>query len=124
MIIGPMQELPYIILFIIGFLNALPLSGQTLSIYLTERGFDTNLIGLFCLLSFPMSIKIIWAPIIDHVTLPFFRSSPRKRWLLFSLLGIALSFAFLTVVDPAVSPILFAITLSALFSFAACLYMV
>ena len=102
----------------------LPLASTNLSLYLVEHGFDKASIALFSLLSFPMSLKLIWCPVIDHFSLPFFKNSPRKGWLLFSLLGMSIVFMLLSQIDPAENIFLFCVLLSLLFSMTGCLYMV
>lgn len=114
----------YSILFLIGFLNALYLNGANLSLYLTECGFEKDLIGLFCLLGFPFSLKILWSCVIDYVRLPFFPDTPRKAWFFVALVGIALCFLALSWIDPKVYPWLFALALVALSLFSGCFYMV
>ena len=65
----------YFVLFFIGICNALslPLTGSVLSIWLTEENFTKEMIGMYALLGLPFSVKIIWSPIIDQFSLPFFR---------------------------------------------------
>ena len=67
----------YFVLFFIGICNALslPLTGSVLSIWLTEENFTKEMIGMYALLGLPFSVKIIWSPIIDQFSLPFFRPS-------------------------------------------------
>lgn len=114
----------YSVLFLIGFLNALHHNSANLSIYFTECGFTKDLIGAFCLLGFPFSLKILWSPVIDHVPVPFFRDSPRKGWFLLSLLGLAACFISMSAFSPREHPILFGATLLTLSLFAGCLYIV
>jgi len=116
----------YLILFFIGMSNALPLplTGSTLSIWLTEAGFSKELIGTYALIGIPFSLKILWSPIIDQIPPPFFRRSPRKGWLLFALLGITLSLLLLSLVSPVQQPWILAGCLSLLLFFSSCLYIV
>ncbi len=116
----------YLILFFIGMSNALsiPLTGSTLSIWLTESGFSKELIGSYALIGIPFSLKIIWSPLIDQTALPFFKQAPRKGWLLFALLGIALSLVCLSLVTPHDQPWLLACSLFLLLFFSSCLYIV
>lgn len=116
----------YIVLFFIGVCNSLPipLTGSTLSIWLTEAGFTKQLIGTYALLGIPFSFKILWSPIIDQVSLPFLKHSPRKAWLLFALFGIATILIALSFISPAHHPWILAICLFMLLFFASCLYIV
>lgn len=112
------------VLFLIGFLNALHHNSANLSIYFSECGFTKDVIGMFCLLGFPFSLKIIWSPIIDTVSIPFLKNSPRKGWLVVALLSIALSFFGMSFFDPKINPWLFGACICSLSLFAGCLYMV
>jgi len=116
----------YLILFFIGMANAfsIPLSGSTLSIWLTEAGFSKELIGTYALIGVPFCLKIVWSPIVDQFTLPFFSHSPRKGWLLFSLIGISFSLIFLSLISPAESPWLLALCLFMLLLFSSCLHII
>ncbi len=114
----------YVVLFLIGFLNALHNNGNNLSIYLSECGYSKDLIGLFYLLGIPFSIKILWSSVIDYVPPPLLKKSPRKGWFLIALLGMALSFIGMAFFDPSSYPWQFASSLFMLALFAGCLYMV
>ncbi|MCE5294797.1 MAG: MFS transporter [Chlamydiales bacterium] len=111
------------ILFLLGFLNALHHNNANLSIYFSEIGFEKDAIGLFCLLAFPFSCKILWSPIIDYVPVPFFAKSPRKGWLMVALWGMALSFYAMSAINPKAHPWIFGAALFGIALFAGCLYM-
>lgn len=119
------HSLQYAALFFIGIANALPLPimGSTLSIWLTEQGFEKDTIGLFALLAIPMSFKILWTPFIDRFTLPFFKGNERKGWVLFSLTGMTLSLLAISFINPAEFPWHLAGCIVILSIFTACLYM-
>ena len=116
----------YFVLFFIGICNALslPLTGSVLSIWLTEENFTKEMIGMYALLGLPFSVKIIWSPIIDQFSLPFFRYAPRKGWMIFALGGIALSLLFLSLLSPEKEPFLLAFAIFTLLLFSSCLYIV
>lgn len=119
-----MEVLLSVILIFIGLVNAfsIPLLGSSLSIWLTEAGYTKDLIGTFALISLPFSFKILWTPIIDQTTLPFFKNSPRKGWLLFALTGIALSILAISYVNPSLQPWTLVGCLLILVLFASCFY--
>lgn len=96
--------------------------GTTLSIWLTESGYTKDIIGTFALIGLPFSFKILWTPIVDQMTLPFFSETPRKGWLLFALTGIALSIFAISYIEPAQQPWTLAGCLFLLVLFASCLY--
>lgn len=105
-------------LFCIGMANALPMPimGSTLSIWLSESGFEKNMIGLFALAGIPLSFKLLWMPLIDR----FFS---RKSWIVFALSGMALALVGIGFTDPALSPLLLAGWIALLSTFTGCLYM-
>lgn len=110
--------LRYAALFFIGIANALPMPimGSTLSIWLSEVGFDNGMIGLFALFGLPMSFKLLWMPLIDR----FFH---RKGWIFFALSGMALCMLGMSFTDPVLSPWKLAGWIAALSCFTGCLYM-
>jgi PAT family beta-lactamase induction signal transducer AmpG len=113
-------------LLFVGFANALPvpLTGSSISLYLAEQGLGIDTIGLFSLLSVPFSMKLLWSPIIDNFSPPFFSKSPRKGWILFALLGMALSFFGMSLTNPQTNLWAFGGSLFTLSMFTGCLYMV
>lgn len=114
----------YLALGFIGMANALPLPlvGFVLTIWLTELGFDKKQIGLFALVPITLSFKILWAPIVDHVTLPFGQERERKTWLAFAICGMAFSLAAISFINPKEKPELLVLTLFFLYIFKGCLY--
>ncbi len=95
-----------------------------MSIWLAEIGFDKGSIGLFALLSLPLTLKLAWSPLVDYKSLPFFRESPRKGWLLFALAGMSFCCLFIGLVNPLIHPWWLAIALWHLSLFTGCLYIV
>lgn len=118
--------LRFLTLVFIGFANALPipLMGSTLSIWLSEAGFDKAVIGSFALLGIPFSLKILWTPVVNLVSWPGFKDKPRKGWLLFALTGMALSLLGISFINPAHSSGALAFYLFLLSLFSGCLYIV
>lgn len=113
----------YAALFFIGIANALPMPilGSTLSIWLSELGFEKNTIGLFALLAIPLSFKLLWMPLIERFS--FIPGNQRKGWVFFGLSGMALSMLGISFIDPVLSPWKLAAWLATLSSFTGCLYM-
>lgn len=116
----------FLTLLFIGFVNALPipLMGSTMSIWLAEAGFNKGLIGSFTLLGIPFSLKILWSPLIDHIALPGAKNCPRKGWLIFALIGMALSLLAISFIQSNEHPIALAMCLFTLSLFSGCLYIV
>jgi PAT family beta-lactamase induction signal transducer AmpG len=121
--VGIIRAMIYLILVFIGFANALPVSlgGSNLSIFLREYGFEKESIGLFSLLSIPFTLKLLWSPLIDTVSLPFFKNSPRKGWMLFALCGMALSLMGIAL---SFSTWMLSLSYLSLSTFAGCLFMI
>lgn len=118
--------LRYLTLAFIGFANALPipLTGTVLSAWLLEAGFEKDVIGFFALLSLPLSFKLLWSPVVDHIPLSFLSLQPRKGWMLAALLGMSLCLFGFGCVDPASHPWLLAAILFVFSLFTGCLYIV
>ena len=56
-----------LIVLLLGFSAGLPLalSGETLRVWMADRGVDVGTIGLISLASLPYTIKFLWAPVVD-----------------------------------------------------------
>ncbi|MCE2716285.1 MAG: MFS transporter [Pseudomonadota bacterium] len=86
-----------------GFTSGIPflLTLSTLSIWLTECGFNTEVIGMFTAVSLPYAFKFLWAPLVDRVHLPFFKGlHPIKRFGLCALICLIASLIVLAHLDP------------------------
>lgn len=114
----------YLALFCIGLANALPLPlmGSTLSIWMAEEGISRSSIGLVSLLIIPFSLRFLWAPVVDFFSVPFFRASHRKGWVVLSLLMMGCSLFLMSCFTPTGSLGLFLISILLLSSAAGCLY--
>lgn len=89
---------------LLGFSSGLPLAltASTLFTWLADRGVDKESIGLFAAVALPYSLKFLWAPLLDGVTLPFL--GRRRGWLLVIQLLLALAIAGMAGIDPAAQP--------------------
>ncbi|HSD78790.1 MAG TPA: MFS transporter, partial [Solirubrobacteraceae bacterium] len=72
-----------------------------------EVGVDLRTIGLFALVGLPYSFKFLWAPVMDHASLPpFTRLLGRRRgFALATQLGLAAAIVALGLTDPARAPL-------------------
>lgn len=88
----------------LGFSAGLPflLVFSTLSAWLTEEGLSRTMIGFFSWVGVTYSIKVIWAPFVDHLRLPLLtrRLGRRRGWMLLSQLGIAAGLVALALTQP------------------------
>ena len=73
-----------------------------LSIWLREAGVSRSAIGFFVLVGFAYSLKFLWAPLVDRVKIPGFSEllGKRRGWMLFAILGTALSMLAMSFQDP------------------------
>jgi MFS transporter, PAT family, beta-lactamase induction signal transducer AmpG len=88
----------------IAYANGLPLllTSKTLAVWLQSYGLSYTSIGLFGLLHLPYTVKFLWAPILDHVPLPFLKKllGQRRSWLcLVQITGIGGLLAMISL-DP------------------------
>lgn len=92
-------------LIFLGFASGLPFGAlaEPLSAWLTESGLSKTEIGLFALVSLPYSLKVLFAPFIDRLPLPFFtRTFGRRRgWALAAQILLMAALATLGTVNPA-----------------------
>ena len=64
---------PVLIVLLLGFSAGLPLalSGDTLRVWMADRGVDLGTIGLISLAGLPYTIKFLWAPVVDALPMPW-----------------------------------------------------
>ncbi len=88
----------------LGFSAGLPflLVFSTLSAWLRDSGIELSVIGFFSWVGVTYSIKVIWAPVVDHLPLPALTDwlGKRRAWLLCAQLGIAAGLFAMAMIDP------------------------
>ncbi len=92
-----------IAMFFLGFSAGLPflLVFSTLSAWLTDAGVSRTAIGFFGWIGLTYSIKVLWAPVVDRLVLPWgTRMGQRRSWILLGQCGIALGLALMAIIDP------------------------
>ena len=91
----------------LGFSAGLPflLVFSTLSAWLRDEGISLAVIGFFGWIGMTYSIKVFWAPIVDHIRLPRFLGDfgRRRSWILLSQLGIIIGLVGMALSDPSVN---------------------
>ncbi|MFZ4125795.1 MAG: AmpG family muropeptide MFS transporter [Rickettsiales bacterium] len=89
----------------LGFFSGFPrmLMASTLAAWLTDSGLSMAAIGLFAWVAFPYSIKFLWAPAMDYVSLPFL--TRRRSWLLCAQLWVVGMLVVLSNIDASITPI-------------------
>lgn len=77
-----------IAILLLGISSGLPLSltASTFNLWLSDAGVDKTTIGLAAMVGVPYSLKFIWAPLFDLVSLPRFLQflGRRRGWMLLS----------------------------------------
>jgi PAT family beta-lactamase induction signal transducer AmpG len=100
---------PVLIVLLLGFSAGLPLalSGDTLRVWMADRGVDLGTIGLISLAGLPYTIKFLWAPIVDALPLPWLteRLGRRRGWLIATQLLLIAVILFLGTRDPLAAPL-------------------
>ena len=86
---------------------ALPLSGFTFRLWLSEGGVSLAAIGLTANIGLAYSLKFLWAPVLDQVLAPFglARFGRRRGWLLVIQPCLVLAAVLLALSDPAGAPL-------------------
>jgi MFS transporter, PAT family, beta-lactamase induction signal transducer AmpG len=98
-----------LIVMLLGFSSGLPLalSGETLRVWMADRGVDLGTIGLLSLAGLPYTLKFIWAPVVDAWQVPILSQLGRRRsWLIATQLLLMATIVFLGTRDPLASPLM------------------
>ncbi|MBA2491759.1 MAG: AmpG family muropeptide MFS transporter [Gammaproteobacteria bacterium] len=89
----------------LGFSAGLPflLVFSTLSAWLSDANVSHGAIGFFSWVGITYSIKVLWAPVVDRVRIPWLtqKLGKRRSWMLVAQLGIALGLLGMAMIDPA-----------------------
>ena len=79
----------------LGLSSGIPFGvlAEPLTAWLFEGGVSKSGIGLFALVSLPYSLKFLWAPLIDHISLPFITPlfGRRRGWVLVTQVFLLIS---------------------------------
>jgi PAT family beta-lactamase induction signal transducer AmpG len=88
---------------------AFAMIGATLTTRLAQHGFTRSAVTAFTLTFLAYNLKFLWAPIVDHVRLPFLgRFGQRRSWLWLTGALVMVAVACLGIADPRSSLALFA----------------
>jgi PAT family beta-lactamase induction signal transducer AmpG len=89
----------------LGFSSGLPffLVFSTLSAWLRQAGVQRSTIGMLSWVGILYSIKFLWAPIVDRVSLPVLHRifGRRRAWMLLAQVGLAAGLFEISLGDPA-----------------------
>ena len=88
----------------LGFASGLPLAltSGTLQAWLAVAGVDLKTIGIFTLVGLPYSLKFLWAPVMDRITLPWL--GRRRGWMLLTQSAVAAGLALMGLVGTESGP--------------------
>jgi len=100
-----MFELPkkMLVMLCLGFSSGLPyiVLITTSSAWFKDVGVSLTLIGFFAWITFPYTIKFLWAPLVDRFEIIAFKKfGHRKSWILLTQLIILVSIFFLSLLNP------------------------
>lgn len=99
-----------LIILLLGFSAGLPLalSGETLRVWMADRGVALGTIGLLGLAGLPYTLKFIWAPVVDAWDVPYLSRllGRRRGWLVASQLVLMAAIVFLGTRDPLAAPLM------------------
>lgn len=97
----------------LGFVSGLPLllTSSTLSVRLAEEGVTKAAIGAFSLVALPYTFKFLWAPLFDHLRIPFLTNllGKRRSFMMLVQLFLMASLICLGFISPNSHPLLIAI---------------
>lgn len=107
-----------LICLLLGFSSGLPLllTGGTLKLWLAEAKVDITTIGYFSWVGMMYSLKFIWSPLLDSLSIGSF--GRRRSWIVLMQIGLVASIFMLGQLDPAksISTMAFVALLVAFFS--------
>ena len=104
------SRLRVLVVMLLGFASGLPLalSGETLRVWMADRGVDLGAIGLLSLASLPYTLKFLWAPLVDGLDVPVLSRllGHRRGWLIAAQLALMGAIVFLALQDPLQAPVM------------------
>lgn len=101
---GALRNRKTTVMLVLGFSAGLPytLLLGTLNAWLAEARIDLTTIGILSWIGLAYSFKFLWSPLLDRTRLPLLgRLGRRRGWLLACQVSLALAFAGLALIDPA-----------------------
>lgn len=103
MVFKPYFEKKMLITLSMGFVAGIPLllTITLLQAWLTDEGIPVSTIGLIALVGLPYSLKFLWAPLFDHITLS--KLGRRRSWLLVTQILLIISIIALGTANPAMN---------------------
>ncbi len=95
---------PVVTMLFLGFSAGLPLVlvFNTLSAWLRDEGVTRTAIGFFSWVALTYGLKVLWAPLVDHLRLPVLHRlmGRRRSWMLLAIAGVAAGLVGMAMTDP------------------------
>jgi len=102
-----------LVVLLLGFSSGLPLllSFSTLSAWMRESGVDLTTIAIFALVGTPFTLKFLWAPMMDRLSVPVLGRllGRRRAWLLSTQILLMAAIVLMGATDPVATPWLMAL---------------
>ncbi|MCX8502333.1 MAG: MFS transporter, partial [Alphaproteobacteria bacterium] len=97
------------VVLVMGVSSGLPLAltGSSLNFWQKLEGVSLREIGLFGLVQLAYLLKFLWAPLLDHYTLPLLgeRLGRRRSWMILANIGVVGSLLLLGSSEPRLNPL-------------------
>lgn len=92
---------PLLAILALGFSSGLPfnLVGSTLQAWFTEANISLTTIGALSLVGIPYTLKFLWAPIMDHYSVPIL--GKRRGWIWLMQIGLVITLFIMAQLNPA-----------------------
>ena len=91
----------------LGFASGLPymLIYSELAYWMNKEGVDLSVIGFFAWIGVVYSLKVLWAPLVDRIEIPWLtrRMGHRRSWMLLAITGTVVGMLTIASADPATS---------------------
>ncbi|HEX5265009.1 MAG TPA: MFS transporter [Phenylobacterium sp.] len=103
-VLGALRQRKVAVMLALGFSSGLPflLTGNTFGYWLRDGGTSLKAIGFMSWVGLAYTLKVLWAPVVDRVDVPFLgRLGRRRGWMALSQILVAAGLVGMAVVGPA-----------------------
>ncbi|GLQ24448.1 MFS transporter [Algimonas ampicilliniresistens] len=91
----------------LGFASGLPymLIYSELAFWMKKEGVDLSVIGFFAWIGMAYTLKVLWAPVVDRLEIPWLtaRMGHRRSWMLLAITGTVIGMLVIASADPSTS---------------------
>ena len=105
---APFRQSKMLSMLILGYASGLPLmlTASSLLLWYKDSGIDTQSISLLTLIAIPYTLKYLWAPFLDKISIPWL--GRRKGWIFLTQVSLILLIALMSRFSPTNSPFIIA----------------